>query len=123
MRLSEISTERAADILCELTPYVSNIASDDELLGELRRVIDPKKVVNKAEWIVLGVEKINKLVPIILKKRKNDVFGIIGVLNDKTVDEIAKQNFLATMRQIKEIIKDKELLDFFKSCAGSEGNE
>lgn len=123
MRLSEISTERAADILCELTPYVSNIASDDELLGELRRVIDPKKVVNKAEWIVLGVEKINKLVPIILKKRKNDIFGIIGVLNDKTVDEIAKQNFLATMRQIKEIIKDKELLDFFKSCAGSEGNE
>ncbi len=123
MRLSEISTERAADILCELTPYVSNIASDDELLGELRRVIDPKKVVNKAEWIVLGVEKINKLVPILLKKRKNDVFGIIGVLNDKTVDEIAKQNFLATMRQIKEIIQDKELLDFFKSCAGSEGNE
>jgi hypothetical protein len=123
MRLSEISTERAADILCELTPYVSNIASDDELLGELRRAIDSKKVINKAEWIVLGVDKINKLVPIILKKRKNDVFGIIGVLNDKTVDEIAKQNFLATMRQIKEIIKDKELLDFFKSCAGSEGNE
>lgn len=123
MRLSDISTERAADVLCEITPYISNIITDEELLGEIKRVIDPKSVTNRAEWLILGVEKINKLVPIVLKKRKSDVFGILGVLNDKTVEEIAKQNFLATMRQIKEIIKDKELLDFFRSCAGSEGNE
>lgn len=123
MRLSEISTERAADLLCEITPYVSNIVTDEELLGELKKAIAPNGANTRAELLAIGLDKVNKIVPVILKKRKNDVFGIIGALNDKTVDDIAKQNFLATMRQIKEIIKDKELIDFFKSCAGLEGNE
>lgn len=123
MRLSEISTERAADVLCEITPYISNIITDEELLEELKKAIAPKGANTRAEFLALGLEKINKIVPIVLKKRKSDVFGVLGVLNDKTAAEIAKQNLLATMRQIKEIIKDKELLDFFKSCAGSEGSE
>ena len=123
MRLSEISTERAADLLCEITPYISNIVTDEELLDELKKAIAPKGANTRAEFLALGLEKVNKIIPVVLKKRKNDVFGILGALNEKAVEEIAKQNFLATMRPIKEIIKDKELLDFFRSCAGSEGNE
>ena len=51
------------------------------------------------------------------------MFGIVGVLNEKTIDEIAKQNIIVTMKQIRDIAKDKELLDFFKSCTDTEGNE
>ena len=122
MRLSEISTDRAADVLCEITTYVANIVTDEDLIGELKKTISGK-AITRAELIALATEKINKLIPIVLKKRKADVFGILAVLNEKTVEEIGKQNFLTTMKQVKEIVKDRELLDFFKSCAATEGNE
>lgn len=123
MKISEFTTDKAADVLCELTPYIGNIATDEELLAELRNAIDPKEVSTPAERIAKGLEKIGKIAPIVLKKRKADVFGILAVLNDKSIEEIGKQNILATMSQIREIIKDKDLIDFFKSCVDSAGSE
>lgn len=123
MKLSKMTTERATDVLCEITPYVANIVSDDELLAELRKTIDPKQVSTKAELMAKGVEKVTKLVPIVLKKRKNDVFGILAVLNEKDIEEIGRQNIIATMSQIREIVKDKELMVFFRSCVDAEGSE
>lgn len=123
MKLSEMTTDRAMDVLCEITPCIANITADEELLAELRKAIDPKAVKTKAELMVKGVEKITKLVPIVLKKRKTDVFGILAALNEKTAEEIGKQNIIATMAQVREVVKDKDLMDFFKSCVGSEGSE
>ena len=123
MKISEISTDNAMDVLCELTPYVTNIATDEMLMAELKEAIDISGANTKAEMIALTARKITKIIPIILKNRKNDVFGIVGVLNGKTIDEIAKQNIIVTMKQIRDIAKDKELLDFFKSCTDTEGNE
>ena len=123
MKLSEMTTDRAMDVLCEITPCIANITADEELLEELRSAIDPKTVKTKAELMVKGVEKITKLVPIVLKKRKTDVFGILAALNEKTSEEIGKQNIIATMAQVREVVKDKDLMDFFKSCVGSEGSE
>ena len=123
MKLSDMTTDRAMDVLCEITPCIANITADEELLEELRNAIDPKAVKTKAELMVKGVEKITKLVPIVLKKRKTDVFGILAALNEKTVEEIGKQNIIATMAQVREVVKDKDLMDFFKSCVGSEGSE
>lgn len=123
MRLSECTTEQAMGVLCEITPYISNIATDDELLGELRAAIKPGEDATRGMMMLLVVEKINKIVPVVLKKHKADVFGIIAALNGKTPEKIAKQNILVTMAQIREIVKDKELLDFFRSCADSEESE
>lgn len=122
MKISELTTDRAADVICEITPYVSNIASDDELLEELRAAIDPKKAASKAELLVMGAEKLTRLVPIVMKKHKGDVFGLLAVMNESTAEEIGKQNILKTMLQIREVIKDKDLMDFFRSCAGAEAN-
>lgn len=123
MRLSELSTERATDVLCELTPYIANIVSDEELLEELKKAVDRKDIVNKAQWLAVGAEKITKILPILLKKRKEDVFGILAVMNEKTVEQIAKQNILVTLKQAKTAFKDKELIDFFKSCMDTEEGE
>ena len=123
MKLSEMTTDRAMDVLCEITPFIANITADEELLAELRNAIDPNAVKTKAELMVKGVEKITKMVPIVLKKRKADVFGILAALNEKTAEEIGKQNIIATMAQVREVVKDKDLMDFFKSCVGSEGSE
>lgn len=123
MKLSSLSTDRATDVLCEIAPYAINIMSDDELMAELKTAVDFKQATTLAEQIALVGGKISKIVPILLKKRKSDVFGILGALNEKTPEEIAKQNILKTMLQIKDISKDKELLDFFKSCTGTEESE
>ena len=123
MKLSELSTERATDVLCEIAPYFMNITSDEELVSELKSAIDFKVADTMAEKITLVVGKISRILPILLKKRKADLFGILGALNEKSVEEIAKQNILKTMSQIRDISKDKELLDFFKSCTGMEESE
>lgn len=123
MRLSELSTDRATDVLCELTPYVANIVSDEELLEELKKAVDRKDIVNKAQWLAVGAEKITKILPILLKKRKEDVFGILAVINEKTVEEIAGQNIILTLKQARTAFKDKELIVFFKSCMDTEEGE
>ena len=123
MKLSELSTDKATDVLCEISPYAINIMTDEELVAELKAAVDFKDAETIAEKIALLVGKISKLLPIILKKKKNDLFGILGALNEKSIEEIANQNIIVTMKQIRDISKDKELLDFFKSCTGSEGSE
>ena len=123
MKLSQLSTERATDVLCELTPYIANIVEDSELMKSLRDAIDIDKVKTKAELIAIGAGKVTRLIPIILKKRRSDVYGILAVLNEKSVEQIAMQNFLITMKQIKDMSKDKELVDFFKSWADTEESE
>ena len=123
MKLSQLSTERATDVLCELTPYIANIVEDSALMESLRDAIDTEKVKTKAELIAIGAGKATRLVPIILKNRRSDAYGILAVLNEKSVEEIAKQNLLVTMRQIKDVSKDKELIDFFKSWADTEESE
>ena len=123
MKLSQLSTERATDVLCELTPYIANIVEDSALMESLRDAIDTEKVKTKAELIAIGAGKATRLVPIILKNRRSDVYGILAVLNEKSAEEIAKQNLLVTMRQIKDVSKDKELVDFFKSWADTEESE
>ena len=115
MKLSELSTEKATDVLCEIAPYAMNIMTDEELVGELKKSIDFKGANTMAQKIALTVGKISKILPILLKKRKADLFGILGALNEKSIEEIAKQNIIKTMSQIKDISKDKELLDVFKS--------
>lgn len=123
MKLSEISTDKALDVLCKITPYVNNILTDEELLTEFKNIDGAENVETYADKIAFGANKINKIVPIIFKHRKQDIYGILAVLNEKTIEEISKQNFLITAKQIKKTIKDKELIDFFKSCTDMEGGE
>lgn len=115
MRISELSTEKAASVLCEITPFIANIASDEELLAEIKKTVDVKDVANRAELLVVGATKLTRIVPILLKKRKGDVFGILAALNETSADEISRQSILITMSQVRDIIKDKELLSFFSS--------
>lgn len=123
MKLSQMTTDKATDVLCEIAPYAMNIMTDEELIEELKSAVDFKEANTMADKIALTIGKISKILPIVLKKRKIDLFGILGALNEKSVEEISKQNIIKTMSQIKDISKDKELLDFFKSCTDTEESE
>ena len=119
MKLSQLSTDEALDVLAEITPYITDIMSDEALLEELKNTIGGKEL-STAEMVAFGANKISKIINILLKQNKRAVFGILAALNKKAPDEIANQNFIATSRQIREIGKDRELWDFFTSFARTE---
>lgn len=114
MKLSELTTERAADVLCELTPYIANITGDKSLLDELANKFD-SKAKSVAELYTFAAHKYATLAPILLKAHRSDVFGVLAVLNECSADEIAKQKVMKTMKQVRDLFQDKDLLDFFKS--------
>ena len=114
MKLSQLTTERAADVLCELTPYIANITGDKALLDELANKFDSKGK-SAAELYTFAAHKYATLIPILLKEHREDVFGILSVLNETEPDKIAKQNIMETMKQVRNLFQDKDLLDFFKS--------
>lgn len=123
MKLSQMTTDKATDVLCEIAPYAMNIMTDEDLMNELKSAVDFNNAETMAERMALIVGKFSKIIPVLLKKRKADILGILGALNDKSIEEMSKQNIIKTMSQIKDISKDKELLDFFKSCTGTEESE
>ena len=122
MKLSQLTTERAADVLCELTPYIANITGDKSLLDELANKFDSKGK-SAAELYTFAAHKYATLVPILLKDHREDVFGVLSVLNETELDKIAKQNIMETMKQVRDVFQDKELLVFFKSFWQEEETE
>ena len=116
MKFSQLTTDKALDVLCEITPYIANIATDDELMAVIGKAVKRERMT-RAGVLLLGAEQLTKMVPVLLKTHRDDVYGVVAAVNGKTVDEIREQNFIKTTAQIVEVIKYKELLDFFKSCA------
>ena len=122
MRLSELSTDAAASVLLSITPALSNILKDPDLRGKIGKKADLKDVSVMGIYLA-GVDKINEIIPFLLDTHKADVYAILAALNNTTTSKIAKQNILVTMTQIMETVKDKDLIDFFKSWAGTEQTE
>ena len=122
MRLSELSTDAAASVLLSITPALSNILKDPDLRGKIGKKADMKDMSVMGIYLA-GVDKINEIIPFLLDTHKADVYEILAAMNNSTTAKIAEQNILVTMTQIMETVKDKELIDFFKSWAGTEQTE
>ncbi len=121
MKISELTTERAADVLCEVSIYALNVLSDKELIASLRMQLEGTDGDRtKAEMIAIASEKIAELIPLLLKKHKDDVFGIVAAVNGLTLEQVRKQKIIATANAVKEMAQDKDLIDFFKSCVSTE---
>ncbi len=123
MKLSELNTDRALDVLCELTPCIYNITSDKEIVDSVSRVINvDRKETNVYGQYLLLAERVVEILPLLLKNHRADVYGILSVLNEKPAAEIAAQPVRDTIRQVKEAFQDEELLSFFRSSARRERN-
>lgn len=123
MKLSELSTDRALDALCELTPYISNIASDDSVVSAVGKIVDTSKDLNLYGKGLLLVERMGEIIPALLKGHRRDVYGILSVMNERPAEEIAAQPIRNTIRQVLELFQDQELLSFFRSSAQQEQTE
>lgn len=115
MKFSELTTETAMDVFCEVTEYIERIMSDKELVDELKKELGFTDETTNAEKTAIVLGKIKTIAPIILKKRRDDALGIVAAVNSISVDKIKKQNIVKTLVQVREIIGDKDFMDFFKS--------
>jgi|LSQX01.2.fsa_nt_gb hypothetical protein len=106
----KLTTDKAVDLLIEITPYIVEISADTEL----REVISKQKKAKKPDEFGLYAG----LIPLFLKKYRPAVYKLLGAIYEKTEQEIADQSFTETIGQIKEIASDKELLSFFTSLGG-----
>lgn len=116
MKLSHLTTDEALDVMCECTPFLSSISADTELMDTIGKGMDTKGMT-KAGILLAGAERINKIIPLLLKTHRADVYGLLGVVNRIPAEGIARQNILKTAAQLREVLTDKDLMDFFKSCA------
>lgn len=105
-----INTDKAVDILIEITPYVADILNDEDI----------KKVIEKYRNTVTDrreIKYMTELIPVILKKYREAVYIILAAINGKKVEEIKTQSLSETIKQLKEIAKDEDLNSFFMSFA------
>jgi hypothetical protein len=84
----------------------------------LSAVVDREQTetISVGQKMLLVSSKLGKIVPILMKKRRAEMFGILAVLNEKTPEQISAQNILVTMMQVRDLVNDRELIDFFRSC-------
>lgn len=119
MKLNEIDTDKALDVLCDLTVPLTKIAEDKELIKAVykRTLIDEK--TSQEEKKILGTVQVAKnlkvIVPKLLKAHRQEVYEVLSIVNEKDINEIKKQSLVETVKQIKELVKDEELTSFFQS--------
>lgn len=96
MKISEIKNEDALDVICDLMEPAAEIFGDPAF----------------AETAKEG--DIAKLAKVAIKGHKKAVLEILAALNGVPVDEYVGTP-ITIMRDVLEILSDKELLEFFTS--------
>lgn len=121
MKLSELSTDRALDVLCELTPSIASIMEDSEIISALTDAMPPKADgAEETDGFAAGLRVVcgaGKIAPVLLRTHRADVYNILAALNEKSTAEIAAQRLTDTINQTREVFQDEDLLSFFKSSA------
>lgn len=120
MKFSELSTDRALDVMCELSPNIAGIIEDEEVLAALDSVMSMRKPDEEEKSSVDGIKMMGgmvKIAPVLLKTHRSDVYGILSVMNERPVEEIAAQKLTETIRQVRELLQEEEFMTFFKSSA------
>ena len=115
MKISEFPTDEGFDVLCNMIPYAKAITADADIAEQLKQLAEMGKDKTKTQMqmVVACLDAIWDFVPVLLKTHRNDVYNIIALINKMQVKEIAAQPLAVTLGQIKEAIKDPELMQLF----------
>jgi len=107
------STEKAFDML----PTVVVMYEKLDIDGYRKKLKEENKGKNKKDIsaTVLGVD----LFKYILKRSaeiKEEVFEIVSIAEDMTIEAVKSQDFTKTIKTMREIFTDKDTAELFKSA-------
>lgn len=116
MRISDFSTDKAADALAEIAPHVANISTNENLTTALKEIAetDVSNIKSRFQYVAFAASMFSRLAPILLKEQRKDVYCILSILNEKPVEEIAAQSIVKTLEMMREAFTDEQLIGFFK---------
>lgn len=114
MKLSEMATDEAAKVLCEMAEAVERICCDKAINEHMAQMAKDKGEMTMME--MLG-KTVRVWFPALLGDHKEDVYKVLSALTGKREKEIAEQKIIQTMMDVKACFDD-DLMLFFKSLAG-----
>lgn len=109
MNLRDMDTDRLADLYVEIAPAIERI-TEGEHWPEIAETA-------KGEFTVKAL--LTATLPKLLKYNRNDVYAILGAVNGKTPEEIAKQPFPKTLAEIRDLAT-QDFGDFFSLSESEE---
>ena len=116
MKLSEMSTDTAREVLCNLAVPLSALADNP--------AVDEFYAKYRAEEITpaTAIKLICRLMPVLLRDNAAETYAVLSALTEKPVKAIQKQPIADTIRDAKSVF-DREFFDFFRSLKGTEQAE
>jgi hypothetical protein len=106
-----IASEKVFDML----PVVVELYDKLDIDGYRKKIAEENKGKKGVDNEAIGIN----LLMYILKnsvKIKEEIFEVVAIFEEKTVDEIKAQNFITTINILKEIFSDKETMDFLSNA-------
>lgn len=106
-----MTTDIAIEKLCALAPVIADaaqrLAKDKEFLAFMQKY--NKQRTNKIFAL--------NILPILLKNYREEIYKILAIWSDKTVDEVKAQNISTTISEVKALINDEDVRAFFSSSS------
>lgn len=106
MKLSEMSTRKAAECMAIMIDAVGRITKD----AKVKTVIEEAALAQRAYEQKLRI--MTGLPPVLLREHLEDTAQIVATLMNKTTKEVLEQPISQTVQDIRNSL-DGELLDFF----------
>lgn len=101
-----MTTEKTLDQMMELLPHVSTLLADPEL-QKLGCQMRPGKDGAPAE--IDSLAAMNRVFPLMLTAHRAELYGILGVLLDKTAEEVKQLPF----EEVRGVLKADGMRAFF----------
>lgn len=106
-----MTTDIAIEKLCALAPVIADaaqrLAKDKEFSAFMQKY--NKQRSNKIFAL--------NILPILLKNYREEIYKILAIWSDKTVDEVKAQNISTTISEVKALINDEDVRAFFSSSS------
>ena len=112
MKISEMTTNAAADALIRIAEPFKNICEDEDTL----KILDKMKNFKGDAPIKAFGSIIPEIVIFSLKKHRADLYEVIGALCQKSAKQVAEMNIKETIAVARDSYDDV-LKDFFTSFA------
>lgn len=117
MKLSEMTTDQAADALVRLVEPAAEIVNDDKVFELIKGAGKVASAGLPAQMAFI----LREAAPILLKDHRSALYEVLSIMTGKAVAEITEQPIMATVADIRGSV-DTELLRFFMPSGAQQAN-
>lgn len=111
----DISTEKAFDLLPYAVEIFEKLKVDKYIEATRKKYKIQRKQGKQIDDVTAGID-IFKFVLKNLKNVEEEVFHLLAIIEDKEVKEIKEQSLMITIKSLRDLLTNKELVELFRSA-------